>query len=177
MSRRVRGWVWAFGLLTATLAHAGITSDRLLTAIVKETPDITVVAAGSEMLRAEAAAAKIPGALVLRGLGQSMAPLFAERTALVIAPVSYQALCKGMTVVYTNSHGRRVAHALKGDLPHAWIAQGVGNDTEDEDLVTAANLVGVVVGAYADAPSEFRAALTRDLAAKGRLIVVANTRR
>jgi len=87
-----------------------------------------------------------------------------------VAPINFKELKKGMTVVYISSRGRMVAHSLIGDIPKGWIAQGVGNAEEDDDLVTKHNLVGVIVGAYAEAHSEFRVALTKDLVAKGRLV-------
>jgi hypothetical protein len=151
-------------------AKAGITSERLLTAILKETPESKLVPAGSQFKAAEAAAAEIRGGVAFFGIGKSMEPLFASRTAIVVAPIQFKELKKGMTVVYMNSRGRMVAHSLKGDLPKGWIAQGVGNDEEDDDLVTKSNLIGVIVGAYAEAESEFRVALTKQLVAKGRLV-------
>ncbi len=74
-----------------------------------------------------------------------------------------------MTVVYLNREGRLVAHSLTGDVPHGWIAQGINSDREDEDLVTSRNLIGVIVQAYSQLPSEFRMTLARALVAKGRL--------
>jgi hypothetical protein len=155
--------------LGATSAHAGIKSERLLAAIIKQTPDSVLVPAGEQLKRAEQAAAEIPGAGAFWGVGKSMEPLFASETAIVVAPVNFKELKKGMTVVYINSRGRMVAHSLTGDMPTGWIAQGVGNDKEDDDLVTKQNLVGVIVQAYAAMPSEYRLALTKDLVAKGRL--------
>jgi hypothetical protein len=103
------------------------------------------------------------------GVGESMEPLYATHTAIVVAPVEYKNLQKGMTVVYVNREGRMVAHALTGDLPKGWVAQGVNNDDEDDDLVTADNLVGVIVKAYSEMHSEYRTMLAKQLIAKGRL--------
>jgi hypothetical protein len=147
---------------------AGIKSERLLAAIVKETPQVSLVAHGEEMSRAEAAAAQIPGAAVFWGVGESMEPLYPSNTAVVVAPRPFKHLKKGMTVIYVNRRGRMVAHALTGDLPKGWIAQGVNNDKEDDDLVTEENLVGIVVLAYAEIHSELRLALTERLVANGR---------
>lgn len=155
--------------LAAASAHAGIKSERLLAAIIQQTPESTLVTAGEQMKRAEEAAAQMPGAYAFWGVGRSMEPLFASHTAIVVAPVKFKELKKGMTVLYRNSRGRMVAHSLTGDLPKGWIAQGVGNDKEDDDLVTKENLVGVIVGAFAEAHSEFRVTLTKDLIAKGRI--------
>jgi hypothetical protein len=154
---------------SALTAHAGIKSERLLAAIIKHTPASTIVSAGEQIKAAEAAAAKIPGAEAMWGVGESMEPLYSTHTAIVVAPVAYKNLTKGMTVVYVNRAGHMVAHSLTGDLPKGWIAQGVGNDEEDDDLVTADNLVGVIVGAYSEMHSEYRTLLAKHLIAKGRL--------
>jgi hypothetical protein len=161
--------VAAVSLFAGNAAQAGINSERLLAAIIAQTPNSTLVTAGNQMKYAEEAAATIPGAAALWGVGRSMEPLFSSETAIVVAPVNFKSLKKGMTVVYINGDGRMVAHSLIGDLPRGWIAQGVGNDEEDEDLVTKENLVGVIVQAFAEMHSDFRVALTKDLVAKGRL--------
>ncbi len=171
-SHLLRGALFLGLSLTAVTAAqaAGIKSERLLAAIIKQTPDSVIVTAGEQMKRAEAAAAQIEGGYAFWGVGKSMEPLFTSRTAIVVAPAKFKDLKKGMTVVYMNSRGRMVAHSLVGDLPKGWIAQGVGNAEEDDDLVTKDNLIGVIIGAFAEAPSDFRVALTKDLVAKGRLV-------
>jgi hypothetical protein len=166
---RTAGFV-SVSFLAVSAAHAGIKSERLLAAIIKQTPESTLVGAGEQLKRAEAAAAEIPGAAAFWGVGKSMEPLFSSETAIVVVPANFKDLKKGMTVVYMNSRGRMVAHSLVGDLPKGWIAQGVGNDKEDDDLVTPRNLIGVIVGAYSQMQSEYRVALTKDLVAKGRLV-------
>jgi hypothetical protein len=168
-SRFVRGAVLIALFGFAASAQANIKSERLLASILQQTPASTLVPAGEQMKRAEAAAAKIQGAEAFWGVGASMEPLFASRTAIVVAPVKFKDLKKGMTVVYMSRSGRMVAHSLTGDLPKGWIAQGVNNDKEDDDLVTKDNLIGVIVQAYSESHSEYRVALTKDLVAKGRL--------
>lgn len=167
--RAVRATFLAAAGMFALSAQAAIKSERLLAAIIHQTPESTLVPAGEQMKRAEAAAKEIPGAGAFWGVGKSMEPLYASNTAVVVAPIHFNQLKKGMTVVYINSQGRKVAHSLTGDMPKGWIAQGVGNDKEDDDLVTKQNLVGVIVGAYSEMHSEYRVALTKDLVAKGRL--------
>ncbi len=139
----------AAALLALPVGAAGITSARAFAAITRETPRATFVAPGRQMERAALAAAAIPGATACWGVGGSMAPLYPERTAVVVAPVKFAALKRGMTVVYVDRGGHTVAHALVGDLPQGWVAQGVNNDWEDDDLVTPQNLLGVIVRAYA----------------------------
>jgi hypothetical protein len=77
-------------------------------------------------------------------------------------------------VVYLNSRGRMVAHSLTGDLPKGWIAQGVNNDKEDDDLVTKRNLVGVIVKAFSASESDFRISTTQRLASKSKPVLVAS---
>lgn len=159
----------AVAIFSAFAAHAGIKSEKLLAAIIKHTPASTIVARGEQIRAAEQAAASIPGAEAMWGVGDSMEPLYSSHTAIVVAPIKYKELKKGMTVVYVNRRGNMVAHSLTGDLPKGWIAQGVGNAEEDEDLVTASNLIGVIVGAYSEMASEYRTMLAKQLIAKGRL--------
>src|SRR4051812_30534972 len=85
-----------------TAAASGIKSERLLAAIIRHTPAPTLVMGGQQMKRAEAAAARIPGADAFWGVGSSMEPLFSTRTAIVVAPVNFKDLEKGMTVVYVS---------------------------------------------------------------------------
>lgn len=159
LRRTLRGAVLT-AVLAATLAaaRAGITSERLLAAVVERTPEPTLVADGMQLRSAKQAAAAIAGAQVFVGAGESMAPLYASRTAVVVAPTAFAQLERGMAVVYRTSDGRLVAHVLTGDLREGWIAQGLANDTEDDELVTSRNLIGVIVAAFADAPSPARLA-------------------
>lgn len=73
-----------------------------------------------------------------------------------------------MTVVYVSRRGSRVAHTVVGETRGGYLLQGVNNDEEDEELLTPANYIGVVVDAYASADTTFRADLAQRLAAKGR---------
>jgi hypothetical protein len=150
-------------------AQAGIKSERLLASILRQTPEATLVPAGEQMKQAEAVAGTVVGAQAFWGVGSSMEPLYAPETAIVVAPVKFSELKKGMTAVYVSRQGRMVAHALTGDLPTGWIAQGINNDREDSDLVTKDNLVGIVIQAYAATNAAYRVELTKSLVAKGRL--------
>lgn len=169
-TRFVRGAMFMAVLGAAVSAHAAIKSERLLASILQQTPESTLVPAGEQLKFAEEAAAKIKGAEAFWGVGASMEPLFVHKTAIVVAPIKFKELKKGMTVVYLSRSGRMVAHSLTGDHPKGWIAQGVNNDEEDADFVTKENLVGVIVQAYAEEHSESRVAMTKDLVAKGRLV-------
>lgn len=169
LNRIIRTAALVVAALAAVSAQAGIKSERLLAAIIKHTPASTIVAPGEQIKTAELAATKIDGAEAMWGVGESMEPLYASHTAIVVAPIKFDQLQKGMTVVYINREGNMVAHSLTGDLPKGWIAQGVANDDEDDDLVTARNLVGVIVQAYSEGHSDFRTMLAKQLISKGRL--------
>lgn len=107
------------------------------------------VVAGSAWQMAEAVAAATPDSELLVGNGDSMLPLYADRTLLIVQHVSMTVLRPGMTVVFINDHGRTVAHTLREKTPRGWIAQGVGNADADRTLVRARNYIGIVVRAFA----------------------------
>jgi hypothetical protein len=99
---------------------------------------------------AELLAAREPGREVLFGAGESMAPVYGDGSVLVTRPIDYRQLRPGMTVVYINGEGRRVAHKLIRLEDHGWRAQGINNAAPDSDLVTPENLVGVVYASLAE---------------------------
>ncbi|MFI5357448.1 MAG: hypothetical protein ACHQ4G_08950 [Opitutales bacterium] len=132
---------------------------RDLDKIVAMAPAPVLVKKGSELRTAEAAAAHLAGAQAFRGAGDSMEPVYASGTAIVVTPCDYTELRPGMSVVYVNHDGRGVAHALVGKTRDGWIAQGVNNPDEDTDLVTARNLVGVITQAYASSDTPLRRAI------------------
>lgn len=98
---------------------------------------------------AELLAAIEPGRDVLFGAGDSMAPVYGDGTVLVIRPVAFEDLREGMTVVYLNSDGRRVAHRLVRREQEGWRAQGLNNREPDPELVTMENLVGQLYASLA----------------------------
>ena len=150
------------------VAHAGIKSERLLAAIVAQTPSPELVAEGSQLQAAETAAAALPGAQAFWGIGRSMQPLYAPNTAVVVQAIDYEHLKKGMTVVYLKSTGVRVCHSVVGETRGGYLVQGVNNDEEDAELVTPDNFIGVIVQAYASTDTEFRSTTAERLAAKGK---------
>lgn len=166
----------AVSVLAALSANAGIKSERLLARIFTHTPAAKLVEAGQEMATAEKAAATLPNAQAFWGVGKSMQPLYAANTAIVVQEIDYDDIKKGMTVVYQSRRGNLVAHAVIDETKGGYIMQGINNDIEDPDLLTKRNFVGVIVGAYASADSEFRASLVAQLTAKGRLSHEAATR-
>lgn len=156
---------------SALVAQAGIKSERMLAAIIERTPAPRLVAEGAQLKTAEKAAAALPRAHALWGIGSSMEPLYATNTAVVVQEIEYDAIKKGMTVVYVKSNGRRVAHSVVGETRGGFLVQGVNNDEEDAELVTADNFIGVITQAFASADTVFRAETEKRLAAKGKIRV------
>lgn len=108
----------------------------------------SAVAPGTQLACAERAAAVHEGDFAVCGSGQSMAPYYSSGTALVVHPTSYFMLRRGMVVVYRTRHGRQIAHVLIEPTLRGWVAAGLNNREADDDMVTAANLVGVVRCAF-----------------------------
>ena len=73
-----------------------------------------------------------------------MNPVYGENTMLVVHPIAFEKLTVGMTVVYVNRDGKRVAHQLVAKEANGWRARGLNNLQEDTELITRDNLVGVV---------------------------------
>jgi signal peptidase I len=155
--------------LAAVVASAGIKSERHLAAIITHTPAPRIVAEGAQMKAADEAAAELTGAQTFWGIGQSMQPLYAPNTAIVVQPIAYKEIKKGMTLVYTKRNGHVVAHSVVGEDAHGYVVQGVNNDQADRESVNERNLIGVVVAAYATNDSAERVELARSLVSKGRL--------
>lgn len=171
--------VVAFTLLAlacGTRAEAGIKSQRQLTAIITQTPAPKLVTEGQQLKEAEKMAAHIKDATAFLGIGQSMEPLYAPNTAVVVVPIDYDGIKKGMTVVYVKSNGRRVAHSVIGETRGGYLVQGVNNDEADAEVVNEKNLIGVIVQAYASTDTSFRSDLTHQLAVQGRLPASAKNR-
>ena len=149
---------------SALVAQAGIKSERVLAAIIARTPAPRLVAEGTQLKTAEQVAATLPHAKALWGIGRSMEPLYAANTAVIVQEINYDDLKEGMTVVYIKSNGHRVAHSIVGETRGGFLVQGVNNDEEDAELVTAENFVGVITQAFASADSTFRAETAQRLA-------------
>ena len=156
-------------LVSSVRVDAGIKSQRQLAAILNQTPAPQLVTEGEQLKQAEKTAAQIKDAFALWGVGQSMEPLYAPNTAVVVAPIKYDNVKKGMTVVYVKRNGRRVAHSVIGETRDGYLVQGINNDEADAEVVNEGNLVGVVVQAFASTDTSFRSGLTLQIAANGKL--------
>lgn len=89
-----------------------------------------------------------PGRLPVVGTGKSMQPIYGDNTMLVINTIAYEDLRAGMTVVYMNRRGLRVAHQLVEKITGGWRVKSLNNERFDEELVTPENLVGVVYASF-----------------------------
>ena len=97
---------------------------------------------------AEAYAAARTDCEVLVGRGDSMLPLFRDRTVIVVRRTPLGELRAGMTVVFLGDQGRPVAHVLVARSAGGWIAKGLANAEVDRTRVSRRNYVGQVVRAY-----------------------------
>ncbi len=136
------GCMLGFGCATQTHAPAPpiATTERSPTAMVVSTREAWTLA--------EAFVAANPGCEILVGRGDSMLPLYPDRTILVVQAMKIAELRRGMTVVFQGDRGRPVAHALVGQTPRGWIAMGSGNREPDRTPVQFRNYIGTVVRAY-----------------------------
>lgn len=83
------------------------------------------------------------------GSGGSMQPVFGNNTVIVITKIAFEDLKPGMTVAYLNKKGHQVVHQLLEKKTKGWRVQGLNNETEDLELVTRENLLGVVYASFA----------------------------
>jgi hypothetical protein len=147
---------------------AAIRSHSALTDLMARSPAPQMVPAGRELLTAEAVAAGIKNAIAYIGIGRSMEPLYCTNTAVIVVPITYDHIKRGMTVVYVNCDGLRVAHVIVGETRGGYLVQGVNNDEADADVVNEGNLIGVIIQAYACAETGFRHDIALQLKAKAR---------
>jgi hypothetical protein len=135
--------------------------------IVAQAPAPVLVQQGQEFRAAETAASHLVGAQAFIGAGESMEPIYASGTAIVVTPCDFAQLRPGMSVVYVNADGRGVAHALVRETRDGWVAQGANNPAPDADLVTARNFVGVITQAFASVDTPQRRQVADRLLLKG----------
>jgi len=102
MGRIVMLAVLVFGLQSA---FGGIKSERMLASILRQTPEAILVADGQQMKVADAMAEQMTDVQTFWGVGSSMEPLYAPKTAIIVKTIKYSELKKGMTVVYLNRRG------------------------------------------------------------------------
>jgi hypothetical protein len=140
---RIHGWVMVTGFwLTGCVSAPEATSS------LKPVPssDVGRLQAWQD---AEQVSARQSGRETVIGSGDSMRPIYGDRTVLVLAPIDYANLKAGMQVGYVNRYGRRVVHVLLEPGTDGWRVQGLNNESEDRERVTRYNLIGVVYASFA----------------------------
>ena len=91
-----------------------------------------------------------PGAFVVRGLGRSMQPLYPSGTLLVVQPMPFAALQRGMTVMFRTGANHSVTHVLVARTSNGWRTAGLNNRRDDYVCVNARNIAGVVIAAFTE---------------------------
>ena len=139
-------------LLVASAVHATTTPAPRKVAWIKgiyvaESPTPQPIPSPLLWAQAESRAKALRGT-TLRGSGNSMLPLYQPGTVLVIAPVPFDELKRGQTVVYFKERNQPVAHILIAKCKDGWRVTGLNNQGHDAIGVTAENLFGVVAEAY-----------------------------
>lgn len=89
-----------------------------------------------------------PGRVSGPGTGRSMLPLYGSSSYIVVDPVDFFDLKRGMVVAYRNHMGRNVAHRLVSKENFYWRVEGINNERIDSERVTPENLIGVVYATF-----------------------------
>lgn len=97
---------------------------------------------------------EVPGAMISKAHGISMAPIYGNNTQVVIAPIEFKDLKENMIVAYKNRWGDFVVHQLVSKFGKKWLVRGINNKTSDQERVTEKNLVGVVYAVFNSKGSE-----------------------
>ncbi|MEJ1972883.1 MAG: S24/S26 family peptidase [Lacunisphaera sp.] len=149
MSRGRSWWCWLVLACSATAAPAGEPTREWIRGIyAAESPPPIAADLAHAWQQASDLAAHTSRAFVLVGAGESMLPLYAPGTILVLCQRPYAKLKRGQTVLY-RSHAQKVAaHVLVALTRDGWRAQGLNNRGHDMEPVQEGNLVGVVIAAY-----------------------------
>jgi hypothetical protein len=172
---RPRAMLSAAGLIAGLLGVGCATQPRVIApqpqqVTIDYSPQPELVAPRDAWTLAEAFVAAHPGSEILVGSGNSMLPLYPDRTVLVVQSMDMSNLKRGMTVVFIGDKGRPVAHALIEKTPAGWIAMGSGNTEPDRTRVQHQNYIGTVVRAFSpSAAVASRTAGMKDLPAGTRL--------
>ncbi len=117
---------------------------------IAASPRPEVLPTGEASRQARQHAAANPGAFVVRGQGRSMQPLYPNGTLLVVQPMPFAALQRGMTVMFRNAANHSVTHVLVARTSDGWRTAGLNNRRDDYVCVNAGNIAGVVIAAFTD---------------------------
>jgi hypothetical protein len=143
---------WFFGgllLVSGLIGSARESDDPWIRGVFTGRSPRPVPAAETEAWRrASALADHTFRAFVLIGAGESMQPLYAPGTILVLQQCAYDKLQPGQTALYRNKSGKVVAHVLITKAHDGWRATGLNNPNHDMEPVVTGNFVGVVIAAF-----------------------------
>ncbi|MDI1336494.1 MAG: S24/S26 family peptidase [Lacunisphaera sp.] len=143
---------WIFSglvILSGLVGSARETDDPWIRGVFTGRSPRPVVAKETEAWQqAGELAALTPGAFALVGSGESMQPLYAPNTILVMQLCAYEKLQPGQTALYRNKAGKVVAHVLVAKARDGWRATGLNNHLHDMEPVVEENFVGVVIAAF-----------------------------
>jgi len=143
---------WYFGgllLVSGLVGSARESDDPWIRGVYTGRSPRPVAAAEAEAWqRASTLADHTFRAFVLVGSGESMQPLYAPGTILVLQQSAYDKLQPGQTALYRNKTGKVVAHVLVAKARDGWRATGLNNRTHDMEPVVTGNFVGVVIAAF-----------------------------
>jgi len=147
---RAAGLALALALSLAAFCSVPVWAGNGLVAPVQfsASPMPEFLRVGEAWRLAESIAAKIPGGDVMVGRGDSMLPLYPDRTVIVVQRMPMAALRPGMTVVFLGDRDRPVAHTLVARTSLGWTVKGIANADLDRTLVRAPNYLGTVVRAF-----------------------------
>lgn len=140
------GLVCCSPLVSASSLDAHYVAGRYIAA----SPRPEVLPGGEAFGMARQLAAAHPGAFVVRGWGRSMQPLYPSGTVLVVRPMPFAALQRGMTVMFRNRSNHSVTHVLVARTPNGWRTAGLNNRRDDYVCVNAGNITGVVIAAFTE---------------------------
>jgi len=141
-------------LSAATGQSNETTGDWIRGVYTGQSPRPVATAEAAAWQQASTLAENTPAAFVLVGSGQSMCPLYAPGTILVLQQLPYAKLKRGQTVLYRSKEQKVVAHLLVVKARDGWRAQGLNNPVHDMEPVSPDNLVGVVIAAFKPVASD-----------------------
>lgn len=78
-----------------------------------------------------------------------MQPLYPDGTLLVVQPIAYENLARGMTVVFQSPDQRSITHVLVAKTADGWRTSGLNNRRADFLPVNNQRIRGVIIAAYA----------------------------
>lgn len=149
INRKIRTWIVALSgsiLLSSTLSGAEIKATYIAGNYVAS-PTAEFASHSLAQYKAYQLASTLPGAYVVRGRGHSMQPLYHSGTFLVVQPLPFEKLTRGMSVVF-HSRDRYVTHVLVARTKDGWRTTGLNNRRHDYVPVNETNIRGVVVAAF-----------------------------